>query len=767
MKTPSGFLQLKGLDLRTNIQQRSSQTARDLSNVRKDSEGNIIKREAFEQLILPRTTVVADFGTALPDTAEVLDIIAVTNEPGVLLILTKLPITTFTMPNPFGTPDFINKFYRYTIATATVEEIPYGSSRTDYDPTEIGYHSIGMVTFDTRVQSVELENVLYFTAKDNSNTFQANPIGITGWTPEFLGDPLLMKYDGKCITNAGVAYDTTSMISVADGGTTPVGERYVRQVMYNIDATGNIRLGDYVTKKYTLAGNIINPINIGQFDAGRLNNFFRADAEFTYTGPGTVVNYTSTQGEPQPGQFVLYRHIDFGGNVCTIRFDVATVDVGAGTLTLGKIYLYVLGEGWSEDVPYYTGFVGQWITIPINAYLGTALVAYYYSQEYTFAFKFGGVALNWETTAANKNFDITAPTDPIDLPFTEDFVDFYDDSTVKSQPPRIKMLAEKSGALLLGDDQFIYYSDISRGGSIEVFGPLDNIKIGSTKKGIQTGIFANETYIAAFREIESYYVSGNIFTGNYRTQEYNSTDIGCSAPTSVSDAMGYCVFASSKGIHLAQQASSIKEVSEAIEPMFTDDTLGYDLDMANCVTLVDYKREYAYFSIPSKSDPTNSVMLAFSMYWKEWYLYNDMNISGGTTLLPIDILTKKLVFSDGVDIYLENSDESTGPFTAQYLSNFYSGENPSVTKRFFKVKYHTLGMDPSDFTFTSYKDFDGINPLQEEEYALEDSENFKSINLDTDRVFSHSVGITAGNNQPLKLNGFDYEWETDQLEIKK
>jgi hypothetical protein len=520
--------------------------------------------------------------------------------------------------------------------------------------------------------------------------------------------------------------------------------------------------------------------------------YFRFTGDHTLTGTdapaartiSAIFKNTATQKSVEKGQY-MFSVIENHSITVTVpnpptrivtnwkfyKFKVEDVDYVTNEVTLGEFQLYNDETGFFEDSATLELEDGVGLNAP---FCGTYINAIYGSVDYNFGYKLRGYSIMGSNldTPFNDTLRVLSPTAPINasavfqifpelLFITENLEDMLDESTIKLPPPKSKHFINYLGAIVMCDKDFVYFSDFSVGGNIETFTAFDNLPVGSSEYGPITGVFANETFLAVFRERETYYITGNLFTLNYRIQSYKSTRIGCSSPESIIPFKGSGIFVSEKGVFVCAQGGRIDEISDIIEPLFTDDILGLELDMFDAKTIIDFKKEIVVIDFSSKLDDSTSYQVVYSYYHDEWFIYEDIKSRG-----CFEFIDDKLYTSDGEFIYKEGTESILAD--AYYRSNFDSVKIPSLMKKFLKVWVSTIGIkDGFSVNIKSYKNWDTVNAITDE-VKDGDGETLDVVQNLTGGSMSRSVAIElySSTGNIMIFDGYEYTYQGDASEIK-
>ena len=766
-----------GLDLRTNDLYRNSRTSSDNRNVYLDSNKKIRKRPDLDQNVLTRGTdgEVNSFVDKLPFGAEVIDLMEYEDY---VVIATKVLRDIPALSKFF----YVNKFYKWIQSTNTLEYIPFQSFVSVDD--EIGqFKDYIDGNIEGKFSYINQEKNLYFIGNFADTDLANTAAEIAGNYPldsnaQDNNLSFTWVYDGKVIKAAGVSNpieEDNILTTLAD----PV-EEYIRIVPFTLDFNNRPVFGNYRTLSSTIFS--------GQA------NINSTDVDFVYSTPESMCFFRSISGA---GTL-----LDSGSDASrTLAVDIKSLAGFGESVGVGQ-YLYSIGESNArtpftpngsapfydnirvifqvfrleiKSVDYVTGDVvvhnlSSWdipnqtwsnsgiASVASNTLISNYMFAVYGSTSSTEGFEFRTVASPRHviddtysfTHISDYNVNVTNVFYISPFGFLSTFFeDFYDENSVKLPPPKSKDIISYLGANVLIDEKSVYFSDFSVGGNIEAYTPFDTFGVGSSEFGDITGIFANETFLVVFRKYETYYITGNIITANYRIQSYRSTRIGCSDPKGIIGYKGAGIFTSEKGIFVAQQGGSLGEISDIIEPLFFEDVLGLGLNMYNAKVSIDWDKELFYFDITNNAGD-GSYLIVYSYYHNEWFIWDGIPTLGGSTTLQ-----NKLLTSDGVDIYTEGTTAINSE--AYYQSNFETAGNPQLEKKFLRMWVSTKEMPACDITLKTFINWNRSEVTTEEVITLLDNELDADMRVVFDRVRSMAFRIESAAGNPLIIDGYSYE----------
>jgi len=777
----------KGLDTRTNKLYRQDATASDCRNVRLDTTRKLVKINDMDKVLIPRGILgeTGSFDFKLPFHATIIDIM-----PYDFFFVLVTSLEEEVTPGAFRT---VNKFYKWIKSLNTVTFIPF--EKETFLSTTAGQlvNKVG-VDISGGVMYTNMENVLYFIGSKYPTYSSVTDHTLVQSDKDNNRSPVL-TYDGTVIGTSGCPSILEDSQKENAGIKDP--EDYIRLLPFKVDGLGRHTFGNFSTHLGTQSvnanGHSFIQETITPKDSGFAHHaFLEISADIALNdGSGAAARtipctYYSRSGgykSAAKGQIlygIRYQYTFGGGPVAGTtlveefyefyRCTIEATDYVGNTVTLGSFKRYDVDLGiWKSNFEFRHVVTTATALGTRPGFLSNIMTAVYGSQSFVGGYTLKGfVNIAYDTTTsvfdyatprgytgANPLFEgkagIAESSDEL-LFISSDLNDIIETTTVKLPPPKVKSLTNYVGAMVVSDEKSLYFSDFSTGGNIETFTPFDTFGFGSTDKGDVTGVFSNETFLVGFREQEAYYITGNIFTANYRIQSYKSTRIGCSDPRSIIGFRGAGLFASEKGIFVAAQGGNMEEISDSIENIFTADALGLGVDMFDVKTVVDFKREYIYFSIGG----TTPVILAYSYYFNEWFLYDYINTSGG-----FDLIDGLLYSSDGTNMYVENT-LNKKEAVAYYRSNFETVGVPSFSKKFLQVLLYTIDMaSGATIGFKTYKNWITSESETDEEKSVEIGQVDVVQRFNPDRSKSVAIEINSASNNELTLNGYEYEYSDD------
>lgn len=727
------LLKFRGLDLRTNTLERDGNTARNCDKVRLNDEGDLIKAEEFAGLSIPYdlTSTPANWDDELPTGSSIIDFVEF--EGDFILLVKTEPLTS-------SLTDFTVSMYKYSVSGGTLEVVPFQNYSENF--AEVGWGNWYSRSFDGKITHFEKNGCLYFISESNSQT------AISG---DMDGNPLMMKYDGLVWYAAGVPEFDSGVTNAADEGTLSggaTGDDYVRYLPMYVDNQGNQIFGEWRVQKDTAVANVLTKSMNSLIGANQYNY------HSVYVSCDDVSGDTITESNLDMQGTVngpIGSHV-FALDASNDLYRLTIASESGGVVTFENPMRYT-GTSWSSASSFS-------LPISFNHTFSSFLVMAYWSIDYSSGFVFGDVKVMNEQGSISFDTSVTNDT-PDWANFTQNFEDFYS-TEIKGNPPAGIQVREYGTSCLLLDSNTLYFSDIGLGGSVENFTAFDNILVGDEEYGDKKAFFSNQTFIAIFRETESYVVTGNIYTGNYTVRSYRTTGRGGQAPAGIGNLNGQCIFASNVTIEAALENGEIQPIGDRIEALFADDVLSLGLDLSTADYALDPIRKLIFMFVEG-SYTYNSQMLVYDYEKDEWFK-SGYDCSGGLLFNPND---NKMYYCDGEDIYQEQSSYSSGVLGYWY-SNFETMGVPSLKKRFQRISLFDSYYACGNIQISAYKDWSTGSSFSSTQTIDENgSSPVLSRRLSPERLFSIGFNIQSTGTNVLRLNGFEYDFSIEQSESNK
>jgi hypothetical protein len=700
----------KGLNLRQSVIQRPADTAQDLRNLEYTSKGELDLRWGYE---------------AVGSNSGILDLfeyVGAPNDPnrGSLLALKSDGL--------------------YKLNGTTLEAVPKGYANT--------------VNWTAKTKPVEYNKVLYWN------------------DPDGLID--LWKFDGFSSYRAGVPKPNFTQVSTT--GTS----YYFRFILAFHDPQGNITHGDW--QQFGSNSDTIT-VTIDDIEQSYFEGFYQkwanGSAQTVDSGNLTVTvlghNYLA-------GDYVLLGDYG-GGNRKPILVDsVTATTITFNSADIGSDSYTAFQNGAVNDSNPSEVLEGRW---EILCFRSTLPDSNFERVQPASALNNNWI-LNFITGSANYTWGSSLMTiDGANIPLPS----VYDDTLIRVLPPRGKYLAlyneqlfigglEKNQpdfgyASLLGNDtrleDSIVWSDIptlSNGSSVETF-LVNNIRsIGESSDGSIKGIYGNDDNFVVHKDRQSFFINGDFITNTLRVRRAMAEKNGIPSHRSIISIDGGHVITTDRGVYLVAGGERPVEISDMIEPFFTEDALSIGtMDFSNCKAINDFRREKIYFYIPV--DGGNGVVLVYDYYYKEWLIHD--NIPGDSGFQDVGIESSEVYFANSTNLYkrtLETKTDDGSGITAYYHTNWFNIGAPSMVKKFqnFIVMSITRAWIA---TVKSYINWDASTVDQQNTVEFTSSQKVMDTQVCEEEVYSASFRISnESDDGNMLITGFEVQLEAQQIQPK-
>lgn len=708
----------RGLNLRQNVIERPFNSCQDVRNLEYTSRGELDLRWGYEQVLTD---------------SDIIDLFEYVGSPD--------------DPNR-GSLYALKSDGLYKLESGSLVAVPEGNVS-------------GQPTWTAQTKPVEYNKVLYWN------------------DPDGVAD--LWKFDGYSSYRAGVPAPKINS-SVFGGGA--AGTYYYRVILKYTDPQGNITYSDSepIEGTNSNAQFTFAPITDSYYSGfyqklanstTALGNNLPKGADLSIAANRTA---TLTTNNLLPGDALLVQKADlfsgpftFQGYGILIVESVSGTDVTFTESSFEDGVTYILSSSSME-----TGGSAE-PRYQILIYRSQNRFSNYQKMVLTGSqgYELGGSNVAFVLDASS----LTSPA--------ENLESVYDDSLVRVLPPKGKYLAlyneqmfignlnkdqnDFGYAELLGNDtrleDSIVWSDIptlSNGSSVETF-LVNNIRsIGQSSDGAIRGIEGNDDNFVVHKERQSYYINGDFITNSLRVRRAMAEKNGVPSHRSIVSVDGGHIYCTDRGIYFAANGAKPVELSDIIEPFFTEDALSIGtMDFANAKTINDFRREKIYIFIPVSGG--NGVVLVYDYYYKEWFLHD--NIPGSNGFQDVGIESSEVYFADGSALYRRvlntKTDNGTG-ITGYYWTNWLNLDAPSLLKKYqnFILMAITRAWTA---TIKAYCNWKTATPESQNTLEFTSDQQVMDTQVFQNEAYSVSYRISNESDQSdMLITGFEAQLEPTQ-----
>jgi len=356
--------------------------------------------------------------------------------------------------------------------------------------------------------------------------------------------------------------------------------------------------------------------------------------------------------------------------------------------------------------------------------------------------------------------------------------DVYDPTILKGLPPKCKYVDFYNNIMILGNSvvnsetnnfvrteaqSTIFWSDTGVGSTVETFPPFNLYPIGRSSEGEITGLFGSSDNVKILKERQVYYLNGNLVLNSYRARSSMSNGVGCIAHRSILEVEGGCIFMSTRGLYLCAFGNKPVELSQEIEPIFTDNPYELDLSSATTVNDIDGERLYIHISPLPDSETEDGITLEYDYAFKEWFLHRGILGSSGMAFV-----NGELYHANQDSLYRRSSEynDDSSAIVAYWKSTWENLGMPSVVKKF--VKFVMLSISSMAWTL-NLRTQDDWNPGNEKTNQEIDIEPYSTTALSIDMTQKKSMRVEIRNdvnNEGMLVTGYEFISEETQERFK-
>ena len=292
-------------------------------------------------------------------------------------------------------------------------------------------------------------------------------------------------------------------------------------------------------------------------------------------------------------------------------------------------------------------------------------------------------------------------------------ITFVDPVKPRSLPPKGRHIDVWRGqAIITGirdDVNNVYYSDID---SAEYF-PVDNsFLVTGQAGGKTTGVRSLDNTLYIFKTNSIFAITGDLGTDNFVVDNVSREGIGCAAHATIEELNGEVWFLSDIGVY-SISTQGIKERSDSIKPKFQ---AGHPFVFSKATAFNWIDNDKYILCMPSISTistedyaDSDTEVYVYDMHWGAWLQWDGIEPVGGMAEVDgrIYFISRELnSASSTVKQYLNRihadglaSDyaDHASAISFSYKSHWETLGEPSIYKKFLRIKMHSLDTSLNDF----------------------------------------------------------------------
>jgi hypothetical protein len=583
-------------------------------------------------------------------------------------------------------------------------------------------------------------------------------------------------------TGTGITYHYWSAIDTPSGHSTPFSGHYAKKNDTSFENATFAQLNDvlYISTGYDemqkFDGNRVYAAGLPQgvissvTDAGAgstfsIGNKFDYKIEYEYKDAreniitGQISSVTSlTKAAADDNTVVVHNIKESAGTVSNLGFnlDQATVNgnqSGVTTITVAsghdiKIgdYVYLLDGVTSSVVNRKVTATtttsitieGAAVDVNNNEIISNVKIYVYRTINYSASGVPGLFYLAKELVNDSGN-DTQTFTDSVSDANLQANLQYVEPIKAHGLPPKCKYMTTWRGQLVMAGNvesvDTVYYSDIV---SPEYFPPADQSF--EVDRPV-TGLFAQDNVLYVFERSRIHGVTGDFGTDNFIRTLVSKEGIGCEAHATIAEVEGSVYFLSRQGVYSMSQQQGLTHIGAPIDPRFTINSSYAFKQAVGFNHAIEDK--YMLFlpiigTLPGNTlgaDDTTSEIYVFDYFRKAWLQWSNFNFMGGIVTFDDELHFIRRTESGGAEpdvqlIKLLKTDteydysDHTQPITFNYATHWETLGEPSVWKKFLRVKFHSI-----DSTLRSFET-DAFNLEVSAQHNFEPSINVGNFTVD-------------------------------------
>jgi hypothetical protein len=358
--------------------------------------------------------------------------------------------------------------------------------------------------------------------------------------------------------------------------------------------------------------------------------------------------------------------------------------------------------------------------------------------------------------------------------------------------------------VVLSTDSNIWYSAPSAPFNPEMLDIVANTPVGTAEYGRIITICGTNEFLFVSRERRNYYLTGNLVTGNIRTQNITETELGAwgnNCSVSIKDSV---IFITAKGVYQTVEGGRTSLLSDTCPKNFsTFDAVNVNEDVVfkldgiranpigvdtsdNSVSIAyDEFRDLLVFMQKTAGNPA----LILSTRTKEFYEWNGLITDANLKVNSLGFFASKYylgaastVVSSNAQLYIENKTlplSYAATYPIKLYTSWLTGGEPSLEKNLLQLKI--FGRIDSNGTTNSidvchYKDWDLSTKITNSQYfpnnttlSLNNQIQYShKKRLNSDKVLSASVGVESTNPAvAFEIESLEVEFTPIQQGMKR
>ena len=299
---------------------------------------------------------------------------------------------------------------------------------------------------------------------------------------------------------------------------------------------------------------------------------------------------------------------------------------------------------------------------------------------------------------------------------------------------------------------------------------MNNVRsVGDSSDGAITALHGNDDNLVVHKEKQSYYLNGDLVNNTIRVRRAMTEQVGSASHRSIRDVEGGHLYVSPKGIYLSVGGQKPVELSDLIEPLFTDNALELSaLNTAASKTVTDFLREKMYIFIPYVDTAQGGIVVSYDYYHKDWFIHDNIDATLG--FQDVGITSTDVYFANSTGLYKRNllsKRDNTQRINGFYWTGWFDLDYPSIVKKF--NNFILLSIAKKAFTATIKGYCNWNKDTEESSNTIELSESVSSEDTQVLQVQANCVSYRISNESDgsdLHITSYEVEYESTQTKPK-
>lgn len=724
------FAAFKGLDLRSGDLLRAREYASDTTNCDFRSTAALNKRKGYQHKETVGGGGISVWSDLNTTTGEITDKLVVADstlrlkEAGSITLTYGGAGTAYTNIYANGSAILLDLYEDDVLITSqdlgtgleaspiTISDITSTlNALTDFTASSTGTSTIPAAFLDT-VEKANIDSSLSlpFTYTSAVNSPQASPF-TTHWAARndsdfepasFVsnngviyisnGKDELHKYDGQNLYRAGMPKGELGSVTTSGAGSVTNSSLQYRTVHYQVDNKGNIVEGEISDSSsgISVSSNTVD-VTVNNIEAASGFNTNCAIVDGTQSSVTTItVDNGSGGAHTLKVGDTAYFYDDSTAAYVTRNVDAIT----ASSITIAGAAVDVTDNAVISN------------NLRIDVYRNKAAGTTFYLVESIPNNSFASTQAYIDNTA--------------DAGLGEEYV-----VPIKQRglPPKGRYITLFRGQLIVtgfdNDTDAVAYSDAD---SPEYFPAGENRFNVDTSEGDRvTGVRALNSVLYVFKGESIHTVTGDLINDNFQVDILTTGGVGCVANATIKEGNGRLFFLDNEGVFAVNQgADGVTEVSEPISPEFESLTNNFNFKRATAAYWL-LRDKYVLFMPVLETNggdvtaASTSYTYAYDEYRGGWLKWSKTNALGGMTVLNNNLWFSNMQYNTvtsavnrplsmflntgtGVD-YADHAEA----IEAEYKTHWETLGEPSVFKKFLRLKLHSLDAAVNDFETQLFK----------------------------------------------------------------